>query len=298
MNFLIKLKDIDRRVIFVFVAVSVCLPMLLKLDFMVVPGKNVKSLYDFIEGLPPGTRTFLSFDFDPASMPELHPAAVAVLVHMFRRGLKPICGANWPVGGEMAKTALASATQIFQETQARKKLPDNGEKQKLEKTRDFVNLGYKPGGVVLIKRLVTDFLGPYPTDQDGVPTAGMDIFRNPDGRKFSISDVKLIVSFTAGTGGIEAFINVAGDLKCTMGAACTSVNIPRFYTYLQTKQLIGMTGGLPGAAEYEKLVGHLGPARKGMAPQTIGHLVIIGFIIIGNIAYLAEKSKSSKKHLS
>ena len=80
-----------------------------------------------------------------------------------------------------------------------------------------------------------------------------------------------------------------------MAAGCTSVNIPRFVTYLQTGQLVGMTGGLPGAAEYEKLIDYFGKGREGMAPQSIAHLIIMFLIIIGNIAFIAEQRKAKKK---
>ncbi|PKL42274.1 MAG: hypothetical protein CVV42_20880 [Candidatus Riflebacteria bacterium HGW-Riflebacteria-2] len=298
MEFFIKLKNLDRRWVFLFVAASVVLPMLLKFDFPVFPGKSVTGLHDFVAQLPEGTRCFLSFDYDPASEPELGPSAIAILTHMFRRGQKPLCGGNWPLGGEMAEAALAKAVEIYtatyDELKAAGKLAPSCKKT-LVKGEDYVNLGYKPGAIIHVKALVTDFMGPYPADRDGNSTKEMGIFKNPDGRKFAMSDVGIIVSFTAGTGGIESFINVAGDHKRPMAAGCTSVNIPRFITYLQTGQLVGMTGGLPGAAEYEKLIDYMGKGREGMAPQSIAHLVIMLFIIVGNIAYIAEQRIAKKK---
>lgn len=300
MDILVKLKDLDRRIIFIFVALSVALPLLLKLSFPVVPGNNVKALFKHLDSLEPGTRTVLSFDFDPASAPELHPAAVAILVHMFRNNLKPICMANWPVGGEMAQSALEEAIKIYKETpdeyyiKRGKPVPP---KRDLIRGVDYVNMGYKPGGMVHIKGLIKDFLKAYPTDKDGVSTADMPIFILNDGKKFTLADAGLIMSFTAGTGGIEVYIGLGAEHKRPMAASCTSVNIPKFYTYLQTKQLIGLVGGLPGAAECEALIDYKGPAQRGMAPQSIVHIVIMLFIILGNIAYLYEKSKTQSKKL-
>ncbi len=299
MDIFIKLKSLDRRWVFLFVALGVALPMIFKIDIPVVPGKAVTGLHSFVEEkLPEGSRCFLSFDYDPASEPELGPSAIAILLHMFRNNLKPMCGGNWPLGGEMAEAALASATQIYEQTYDKFKAEGKiaaGAPAKLERGRDYVNLGYKPGAVIHIKALCSDFMGPYPADREGNSTKDMPIFQNPDGRKFAMSDVGIIVSFTAGTGGIESFISVAGDHKRPMAAGCTSVNIPRFVTYLQTGQLLGMTGGLPGAAEYEKLVDYMGRGREGMAPQSFSHLVIMLFIVIGNLAYIAEQRKTGKK---
>ncbi len=298
MELFIKLKNLDRRWVFLCVAFSVMLPMIFKMDFPVFPGKNVEGLHKFVEQLPEGTRCFLSFDFDPASEPELGPSAIAILTHMFRKNLKPMCGGNWPLGGEMAEAALAKASEIYKATYEDMKKAGKlaaGCKPAVEKGIDYVNLGYKPGAIIHVKALCSDFMGPYPQDRDGNSTKEMPIFMNHDGRKFEMSDVGIIVSFTAGTGGIESFISVAGEHKRPMAAGCTSVNIPRFVTYLQTGQLVGMTGGLPGAAEYEKLIEYFGKGREGMAPQSIAHLIIMLFIIAGNIAFIAEQKKAKKK---
>jgi hypothetical protein len=301
MNIFIKLKNLDRRWVFLFVALSVIVPLLFPFALPVVPTKSVANLHKFIENteaLPEGTRCFLSFDFDPASEPELKPSAVAILVHMFRRNLKPICGANWPVGGEMAEVALVEAANAYMSTyddmKAQGKLAP-GCKPIIERGVDYVNLGYKTGAIIHVKALCNDFMYPYPQDRDGNSTAEMAIFANPDGRRFAMSDVGLIISFTAGTGGIETFISMAGEHKRPMAAGCTSVNIPRFTTYLQSGQLVGMTGGLPGAAEYETLIERPGKGCAGMTPQSIAHLVIMLFIIFGNLAYIAEQRNEAKK---
>ncbi len=292
MELLLKLKDLDRRIIFLFITFAVIVPMLVPIGFEVRPSEYVRSLHEFIDQLPAGTRTYLSFDYDPASAPELHPAAIAILVHMFRKDLKPICGANWPVGGDLAKQALDAAVTKLKESSDPKDVEIG---KKLLSGRDFVNLGYKPGAIIQIRRMIADFLAPYPVDAYGKPTTEMEIFKNADGKKFSMKDIGIIVSFTAGTGGIESFISVKSEHERPMAAGCTSVNIPRFYTYIQTKQLIGMTGGMPGAAEYENLIKIKGTATSGMDSQSICHLVIIGFIILGNLAYMAEQRKAVRK---
>lgn len=299
MNILVHLKNLDRRFVFLFVALAVGLPMLIKVSLPVTPGKPVTNLKEFIDKLPMGQACFLSFDYDMASKPELHPAAIAIIVHMFRQGLKPCCGGNWPLGGDMAESALTTARQIFEDSYEEAKkagMIRDGVEKELKYGTHYVNLGYKPGAVIHVKAMTSDFFDPYPADRAGNQTGPMPIFQTADGHKFSIRDMGIIVSFTAGTGGIEAFISVAGEHKRPMAAGCTSVNIPRFYTYLATDQLVGMTGGLPGAAEYELLVNYVGQARRGIVSQSVAHLVIMAFIILGNLAYLAENATTQKKH--
>ena len=298
MDIFLKLKNLDRRWVYLCVALSVILPMIFKFELPIYPGAAVKGIYNKIESLEPGSRVFLSFDFDPAAEPELGPGAIAIFVQMFRRNIKPIIGCNWPVGSEIAEQCLAKAKEIhkatYDEYGKKGKLVPNCVKEPIS-GRDYVNLGYKPGGIIHVKNLCTDFMGPYPQDREGTPTNNMIIFQTASGRKFSMNDIELIISYTAGTNGIEAFISNEIFHKRPMAAGCTSVNIPRFTTYLQTGQLVGMIGGLPGAAEYESLVDYKGDGRAGMSPQSIAHLVIMIFIILGNLAFIAENRKTKKK---
>jgi hypothetical protein len=39
----------------------------------------------------------------------------------------------------------------------------------------------------------------------------------------------------------------------------------------------------------------MGRGKEGMAPQSMSHLIIMFFIIIGNIAFIAEQRKAKKK---
>jgi hypothetical protein len=54
---------------------------------------------------------------------------------------------------------------------------------------------------------------------------------------------------------------------------------------------------MKGAAEYEKLVGVMGLGTRGMDAQSVSHLVVFAFILIGNLAYFtlrALKGKANK----
>jgi hypothetical protein len=58
--------------------------------------------------------------------------------------------------------------------------------------------------------------------------------------------------------------------------------------------MLGMLGGLAGAAEYETLIGHPGQATEGMRPQSVTHLIIIAFIILGNGMYFLSRRSSGQ----
>jgi hypothetical protein len=79
-----------------------------------------------------------------------------------------------------------------------------------------------------------------------------------------------------------------------MGAGVTAVMAPRCYTFLQTKQLVGLLAGMRGAAEYERLSENYGLATIGMDSQSVIHLLIVFFIIVGNISYFVTRKGKSK----
>ncbi len=53
-----------------------------------------------------------------------------------------------------------------------------------------------------------------------------------------------------------------------------------------------MLGGLAGAAEYETIIGVPGSATAGMEPQSVTHLIIILFILLGNTVYFMTRRRS------
>ena len=71
----------------------------------------------------------------------------------------------------------------------------------------------------------------------------------------------------------------------------TAVMAADYYSYLNSGQIVGIIGGLKGAAEYEKLIGQGDLATMGMNIQSFVHLVIVLFIVIGNVGYLMTRKK-------
>ena len=150
----------------------------------------------------------------------------------------------------------------------------------------------------MIVRLGSGMRPVFPTDRDNVPWGDIPMLSGI-GR---LGDFDLILSLSAGDPGIPAWVMMAGDrFHVPIGGGCTAVSAPQFYPYLGTGQLVGLAGGLKGAADYETLIregipGALpGPATVGMAPQSVAHLVIMVFIIIGNIAFFAGRKKEGAK---
>lgn len=267
-----RLLRIDRRVIFLLVAV-------LTLTFIVRPvglalrvSPEVRSIYDYMEKLPGGSVFLLSMDFDPASKPELYPMAVALLRHAFAKRLRVMVMTLWVTGTGLAEGVVTNV--------AREAGKVSG--------ADYVFLGYTPGTVNVILNMGQDLGKTFPKDHYGQPIESLPMM----GGIKNLRDVQYMISLGAGSPGVEAWY-VYGKEKYgfELGGGVTAVSAAGLYPLLQTGQINGLMGGLRGGAEYETLLAWRGKATAGMDAQSATHILIILLILVGNIGYLAGRRR-------
>lgn len=267
MSFAERMLRIDRRIIFLVIGLCTLLPLIYPVGLAINVSPEVRAVYDYIEALPEGSVFLLSLDFDPASKPELYPQAVALLRHAFKRNLRVIGMTLWLPGTGMANEVI---TRIANE---RGKV--NG--------KDYVFLGWSPGGSSVVINMGQDLYKAFPTDYGNQPTKGLAVLADVQ----SLRDVDYVVSLAAGTTGIETWYVFGKDkYKFELGGGCTGVIAPGLYPLLRSGQINGLIGGLRGAAEYEVLIGEKGRAVAGMDAQSVTHLAIILLVILCNVFYL------------
>jgi hypothetical protein len=270
-----KLHELDRRWIFLFILLGTMIPLFIPFGFKMEVSRNVQMVYDLINNTNSGDKILISFDYDPASKPEIQPAAEAMIIHALEKDLKIVCIALWPMG-------VSLADEIYQ-----------NHKEKLHYGINFINLGYKAGGMVAIQAMGKDFREVFPTDTHGQSINNYEIMNGIN----DFSDFTLVISLSSGVPGMREWIMVAGDrFGLPVTGATTAVSTPGFLPYINDQmQLRGLVGGLKAAAEYEKLIDVPGTATSGMDAQSIAHLIIILFIIMGNVSWHISKRKMDKK---
>ena len=216
---------IDRRIIFLLIGLSVLIP-LIKPNWLELPIKidnNTQIVYDSISDLQEGNKVLLSFEYGASTKPEVHPMAVALLKHLFAKGIKVYIVSLWPEGPIMAKLAMDEiiASDLFN----------------IEDGKDYIMFDYKVG--------------------------------------------------------------------------CTSIMVTDAIPYVESCQLKGILAGMPGAAEYEKMVYDYltneltnnneyinenasitkGKAFSRMSAQSVAHLVMVIFILLGNLSYYYQRKR-------
>jgi hypothetical protein len=270
MTFSERMLKIDRRIIFLVIGLCTLLPLLYPVGLPIRISPEVRSVYDYIEALPEQSVFLLSIDFDPASKPELHPQAIALLHHAFRKNLRVVAMTLWVSGTGMADQLLKQVASDMGKVSG----------------NDYVFLGWSPGGSAVIINMGQDLYTAFPSDYGGRPTKGL-----LEGVS-NLKDVTYAISLGAGNPGVEAWYVYGKDkYKFELGGGCTGVMAPGLYPLLRSGQINGLIGGLRGAAEYESLIGQNGRAVAGMDAQSATHLAIIVLVAICNLFYFSLRQQ-------
>jgi hypothetical protein len=275
-DFIIKLGHIDRRWIFLMIAVVVLLPLFYPLGLPIRPTDSTQQAYEAVDALPEGSKVLVSFEYGPSTKPEIHPMAVALLRHLFSKGHKVYVTCLWPDGQFMASDALKQVAE---------------DEFHLTYGEDYVLLGFRPGNEAVVKGVVSNLRKVYTIDSrntliDRIPMMeGINRF----------ADFDFLFSLSAGYPGTVEWVQYAADpTGIPMSTGVTSIQVNEVMPYVSSGQLKGILAGMPGAAEYEALIKKPGLGTSGMDAQSIAHLVIVLFIVFGNVAYYLERQRAKK----
>ena len=272
----LKIGSIDRRWIFLIIAAVVIVPLIFPVGLPIRPTDTTKNVYDSIEKLPAGSKVLLSVEYSPSTRPEHHPMTISILRHLFKNNHKVFITCLWPDGQFMAQDAINQVA-----------------KQEFNKTYgvDYVFLGFRPGNEAVVKGIVSNLRKLYTVDVyqkkiDEIPLMnGINNFK----------DFDFLFSSSAGFPGTIEWVQYASDpTGIPMASGVTSIQVNEVMPYVQAGQMVGVLAGMPGAAEYEALINQKGSATSGMDAQSVAHLVIVLFIILGNVSFFIERNRSKK----
>jgi hypothetical protein len=285
MQFFERLMMMDRRWVFLFLAAVCFFTYYVEYDVPIYVEPETERIYTFIDSLPEGDIILLAIDYDPNSMAELHPMTYTIVEHAWRKNLRLIITALSQNGPGMADQAIRDisdslampATYNGVEYPAREIV--NGE--------DYVFLGYKPYYALVILGMGQDFRLPFPNDYYGTPLDSLPMMR----RVVNYDHVACVISLSSGTISDGWISYGQGRFGFPLFFGLTGVMTAQYYPFYGSGQLSGLMGGMLGAAQYEFLADNYGLARDAMKVQLPAHVIIILFIIMGNVGYFASRRR-------
>jgi len=270
-----RLSKIDRRIIYLLLAIVIIVPIVFKISSTISVSEATRMAYDTVEKLPEGATIIFSTDFDPASMPELRPMMSAVLRHAFEKKLKIIMMGHWPTGIPLSTLILEEIAREFD----------------AQYGVDYVNIGYRPGAGAVMIRMGRDIRDAFDIDIQGTSLDSLPMMKTIH----NYSDIGLIAAFEAGSMG-DFWVQYAwGRFGVNIIMGTTAVVTPDTYPYLGAHQIEGLIGGMAGAAAYEKLIERPDKAMIRMSSQAWAHILIIVFIILGNVGYFMMRRTEKKE---
>ncbi len=285
MNIFDRMMSLDRRWVFLFIALVCVITYLIPFSIKIRVTPEVKSIYDKVESLQAGDYILLAIDYDPNALAELHPMTYAIAEQAFRKNLKVIfvtLSQNGPGMADQAIRDISDSLMIDKIYNGVEYPP-----RKLVNGKDYVFLGYKPYPALVILGMGQNFRLPFPTDYYGTPLDSIPLMKGI----LNYDQIKCVVDFAAGNVADMWISYGQGRYNFPLALGMTGVMGADYYPYLNSGQVFGLMGGLLGAAQYEKLADNPGPAIDGMRIQLYAHIVIILFILMGNIGFLVSRRK-------
>ena len=276
LNMISQFGQLDRRWIFLIIALVVLLPLFFPIGLPIRATESTRQVWETVENLEPESKVLMSLEYGPSTKPELHPMAFGIIRHLLKNGHKIYITCLWPDGQFMAMEALEQVAE------------DQYNKVYGE---DYVLLGFRPGNEAVIKGLVSNLRKVFTVDANGNFLDDIPMMTGIN----QVADFDYLFSASAGYPGTVEWVQYAADpVGITMSTGTTSIQVNEVMPYVQSGQIKGILGGMPGAAEYESLIGQAGIGTSGMDAQSVAHVVIVAFIIFGNISFFVERRRSKK----
>jgi len=270
-----KVSQLDRRWIYLLVAISVIIPLIWTITIPIGITPEARELYDAIEALPDSSTVMLTFDYYASATPETEPASRAALHQLFQKNCKVITVTTIPLGGPAISERVTR---------------DIAQKYGKVYGVDYVNLGYKANYIAVLSGMGSSIESIYPSDNSGAKLADLPLMRKV--KNYSDIDFIFVVADNAIVDYWISIVNAQYGIP--VGASVTAVSAPRYYPLVTSGQLTGLLGGMKGAAEYEILVNEKASAVKGMSVQSLVHFLIIALVIMGNIGYFVTRRKKQQ----
>ena len=267
-------QNIDRRILYVIVAVAVSVPLVIMPNYH--PKHIFKEVYDaynIIESMPLDKVAFLSTTYSGSTEAENGEQLRAILNHLFRNNRKCII-ISWDTAGDKLTYDLA-------ETVAKKYNRKYGV--------DWIHLGYKiPNFQTLLRGFGQDFSETFKNDRFGTPLKEIPMVKNVRNAK----DIGFVCDITP-SNTLESWIAYFSEpYKVPLIYCPSAVLAASAYPYIDSGQIQGMLNGVIGAGQYEVLIGQdKYPTKAGAMSLSLSlaHILILCFIVLGNLAYFLSK---------
>jgi hypothetical protein len=268
-----KLNSIDVRILYLIMVIAAIYPLLNPIGLPLPITDRVRNSYEAIDSLQPGDLVFYGIDYSPTQEAEMWPQTLAIGHHLAQKGVK-IVMLNMIEGAYRYEERIRDV--LLEEYPA------------YQYGVNLLCLPFTAGREAAFQSIVADFKGLYQVDLAGATLTTLPLWNEITGA----TDFKMYVELAdAPDWWLRPMSQVPG-LKLWNGTVASGASTMQ--PLYQSGQMVGFIYGMAGAAEYEVLVKKPGSAAAAMDTQSMGHALIILFVILGNLGYQAQKRAEAK----
>ena len=270
------LANLPTWLYFGLIIIAMAYITLYPLGFPIPVSDQTRACYAAVDALQPGDIMFVDMGYESGTIAFMEPGMVAVFRHAISKGIKIVMVSTavespMLVGRAMDKIKPEASGYVYGE--------------------DWVHLGYIAGGEPSYASLLGDINGLVTEDYQSTPTSQLPLMAELEAP--TNDKIDLVFILTAGGDVVEGWIRQSAvRYNHNFITEVNEMMVPTILPYYPIN-CDGIINGGIGAAEYEALSGFAGEAIKLSDMMTMGGLVVLVFLILGNIGYFMTKGGSS-----
>lgn len=284
---IITRQHLIRSVIFLVLVIVAALPLFWGYPVVAIPvyASEVIEAHQMIESLPAGSPVLVAIDFQPGYSGEMGALAGALLDHLMFKKIHLGLVSTHPDGPIFAEKIVGDTIQIgFHNFQY---------------PRDYVNLGFIPGGTAGLLNFAVAPRQVLPFDVNGQPVWQAPPFDSIQ----TLSNFAMLVVMTEDAETARLWIEQVQprllDTPLVLALSAQAEPIVKPYYLSSPKQVNGLVVGLTSGVTYEAYQGRAGLATEYWSSFTLSLISSIVIIVMGigqsMISLLLSQRKSRAK---
>ena len=270
------LMNLPTWLYFSLIILAMAYITLYPLGFPIPLTDQTRACYAAVDALQPGDIMLVDMGYGSGTIAFHQPGLVVVFRHAIEKGVKLV----------MVSTSVESPMLLSRVVDK-----VNPVAKGYVYGVDWVHLGYVAGGEPAYSTILSDITNVFTEDYAGTPIGDLPIMAEltaPTNEK-----IDLVYIQTAGGDVIEGWIRQSAvRYDHNLITQVNEMMVPTVLPYYPINCDGVMNGGI-GAAEYEAISGYPGEAIKLSDMMTMGGLVVLVFLILGNIGYFMTKGGKS-----
>lgn len=287
---------LDRRIIYLLVALALALPLSLGISVAPVQMKSADAVFKVVEELPhDGKAVFVSLDFGPNSQAENLPQAEVLIEHLLRKKIPFVMYSQYALADTFLESVPATVIARLNAAHSTERWTYG---------TDWANLGYRPNGALMLQNIAKsdDLSQLLKKDARGNRLSELPLFQ----KVRSLKDISVLAQFTSLVGTFDGFLQFfqRDGYRPIFLHGCTSITIPQAFIYLDSGQLSGLFEGVAGAAWYSALLTKSFEGREkdsSILLNTglgVAHLIVILLVVMGNAVAIYQRVRKSPMEAS